>query len=48
MVQSLLELRSALRHQGRYETADAIRAALTAAGLEVRDDPSGTHWARRD
>jgi cyanophycinase-like exopeptidase len=48
MVRPLLELRSALRHQGRYETADAIRAALAAAGLEVRDDPGGTHWVRRD
>ena len=47
MVQPLLELRSALRREGRYDTADTIRDALAAAGLEVRDDPGGTQWTRR-
>lgn len=47
MVQSLLDLRSALRREGRYDTADTIRNALAAAGLEVRDDPGGTRWAHR-
>jgi cysteinyl-tRNA synthetase len=48
MVQPLLELRSALRREGRYDTADTIRDALAAAGLEVRDDSGGTQWARRN
>jgi len=47
MVQPLLELRSALRREGRYDTADAIRDALAAAGLEIRDDSGGTRWTRR-
>jgi hypothetical protein len=40
----LLELRSSLRADGKYAEADAIRAALTAAGLQVGDAADGTRW----
>ena len=43
-VEPLLRLRDALRQQGRYPAADAIRDALTAAGLGVQDTPYGTRW----
>jgi cyanophycinase-like exopeptidase len=43
-VEPLLELRAALRRERRYLAADAIRDALTAAGLEVRDNAEGTEW----
>ena len=43
-VEPLLTLRAALRREGSYPAADAIRDALTAAGLQVRDTPGGTLW----
>jgi cyanophycinase-like exopeptidase len=44
VVEPLLGLRRALRAKGRYPDADAIRNALTAAGLTISDTPSGTLW----
>jgi hypothetical protein len=44
VVGSMLSLRSDLRREGRYAAADAIRDALTAAGLLIQDTPDGTHW----
>ncbi len=41
----LVELRSMLRTQGRYEESDAIRAALAACGVEIADGTDGTRWA---
>jgi len=41
---SMLSLRSDLRREGLYAAADAIRDALTAAGLLIQDTPGGTHW----
>jgi hypothetical protein len=43
-VEPLLAVRSALREQGSYAAADEIRAALAAAGIEVRDAPDGSSW----
>jgi cysteinyl-tRNA synthetase len=43
-VEPLLELRAALREEGNFTAADAIRQALTAAGLEISDTPEGTRW----
>jgi hypothetical protein len=43
-VEPLLELRAALREQGSFAAADAIREALTAAGLDVSDTPEGPRW----
>jgi hypothetical protein len=43
-VDPLLALRATLRSEGSYAAADAIRDALTAAGLELRDNADGTQW----
>ncbi len=43
-VEPLLALRSALRAEGNFAAADAIREALSAAGVEVSDRPDGTRW----
>jgi cyanophycinase-like exopeptidase len=42
--ESLLRVRADLRAQGLYPAADAIRDALTAADVQVRDTPGGTRW----
>jgi hypothetical protein len=43
-VEPLLALRATLRREGSYPAADAIRDALTAAGLQLRDTGDGTQW----
>jgi hypothetical protein len=43
-VESLITLRDTLRKNRSYAAADAIRDALTAAGVELRDSPDGTRW----
>ncbi len=43
-VEPLLNLRNALRAEGRYADADTIRDALTAAGLVIQDTPAGPQW----
>jgi hypothetical protein len=47
-VEQLLELRDLARQQRRFGDADAIRDALAAGGVEVRDRPDGTGWEYRD
>ena len=44
VVEPLLALRAALRGEGNYAAADAIRDALATAGLDVSDTPEGTRW----
>jgi cyanophycinase-like exopeptidase len=44
-VELLLALRDRARQDGRYTDADAIRHALVAGGVEVRDTPTGAEWA---
>ncbi len=43
-VEPLITLRAALRREGNFAAADAIREALAATGLDVSDTPEGTHW----
>jgi peptidase E len=43
--EALLRLRSGLRKQGLYAVADAIREALTTAGVRIQDTPDGPSWA---
>ena len=45
VVEPLMAARDALRDRGCYAAADAIRDALTAAGLVIQDTPEGTRWA---
>ena len=47
-VEPLVELRNALRGEGNYAAADAIRDALAAAGIDVGDTPDGTRWRATD
>ena len=44
----MLELRSAVRADKRYDLSDLIRDRLGDAGIEVRDTPSGPEWVLRD
>ncbi|MGH3979481.1 MAG: CysS/YqeB C-terminal domain-containing protein, partial [Pseudonocardiaceae bacterium] len=43
-VERLLLLRDTARSARDFVTADEIRDALAAAGLTLRDTPSGTEW----
>jgi cyanophycinase-like exopeptidase len=45
VVAPLMAARDALRDRGCYPAADAIREALTAAGLAIQDTSEGTRWA---
>ena len=47
-VQPLIGLRASLRAEGRYDLADAVRAALASAEVELRDQPDKTVWKLRD
>jgi cysteinyl-tRNA synthetase len=47
LVDALLERRAAARSVGDFATADALRDRLAAAGVEVRDGPSGVEWSLR-
>ena len=41
----IIEQRAAARSSGDYPTADRIRDALAAAGVQLDDSPSGTEWS---
>ncbi|MEV4367052.1 hypothetical protein AB0J71_08285 [Nonomuraea sp. NPDC049637] len=45
LVEPLLELRAQLRREGRYEIADALRAAMARGGVTVEDTPAGPRWS---
>ena len=47
LVDALLERRAAARSARDFATADALRDRLAAAGVEVRDSPSGARWSLR-
>jgi cysteinyl-tRNA synthetase len=47
LVDALLERRAAARSARDFATADALRDRLAAAGVEVRDGPSGAVWSLR-
>ncbi len=44
LVTSLLKQRDEARGRRDFETADAIRTQLTAAGIVVEDTPAGPRW----
>jgi cyanophycinase-like exopeptidase len=46
LVDGLLTVRRELRVAGWYPQADAIRAALTSAGIQVQDGDGATTWTR--
>jgi cysteinyl-tRNA synthetase len=43
----IVEMRSAARAGGRFDEADAIRAALDEVGVVLEDGPDGTRWLRK-
>lgn len=44
LVEGLLDLRTKARDERDWDTSDRIRDRLAAAGIEVRDTPSGVEW----
>lgn len=44
VVDTLLASRQRLREEQAYAAADALREALTSAGIVVEDGPAGTRW----
>jgi cysteinyl-tRNA synthetase len=48
IVEPLVGLRASLRQDGCYDLADAVRDALTAADVELRDRPDATIWLLRN
>ncbi|MDP4504287.1 hypothetical protein [Nonomuraea turcica] len=44
LVEPLVSLRAELREAGRYDVADALRAAMHAGGVVVEDTPDGPRW----
>lgn len=44
IVAPLLELRTRFRTEGAYELADAVREAVAAGGVRVRDSAEGSEW----
>lgn len=44
LIASLLERRAAAKKLREFATADALRDALTDAGVVVTDTPEGTTW----
>jgi cysteinyl-tRNA synthetase len=40
----LLDERAAMRKEGRWQEADAIRGKLAALGIDVYDTPQGSFW----
>jgi hypothetical protein len=47
LVQPLLGIRQWLRERGDYATADELRTALAAVGVELRDTAAGVDWSLR-
>jgi len=46
-IEGLIEERAAAKKSKDFARADAIRAQLEAEGIELRDSPTGTTWARK-
>ncbi len=45
LVERLLEDRAAARKARDFSSADRIRDELAAAGIQIEDTPSGSHWS---
>ena len=43
-LQELLQLRAEARHRRKFAEADELRERLLAAGVAVKDTPTGTQW----
>jgi hypothetical protein len=47
LTEALVNLRDALRRDGRYDLADTLRATLLSSGIHIDDTPTGPRWTRR-
>ncbi len=47
LVETLLEIRARARDSHDWAMADLVRDRLSGAGVEVRDDPTGSSWSLR-
>jgi hypothetical protein len=47
LIEGVLKARAVARESGNFDVSDALRDALTAAGVEVRDSPDGATWSLR-
>ena len=45
LVESLIQDREAARERRDFAAADRIRAELAAAGVQIEDTPTGSHWS---
>ena len=45
VVEAMLDVRENARRRGDFETADAIRDALSATGIEIQDTGEGPRWS---
>ena len=45
-IAGLIEIRTKLRADGKWQLADELRDLLTGAGITVRDTPAGPTWER--
>ena len=46
-VEALIEVRARARDARDWATADLVRDRLIDAGIELRDEPTGTSWTVR-
>ncbi len=47
VIELLVDMRTEARERGDFLFADRIRERLAASGIELRDEPDGTHWSFR-
>ncbi len=47
VIELLIDMRTESRERGDFFLADRIRETLAASGIELRDEPDGTHWSFR-
>ena len=45
LVEALLEDRDSARRRRDFASADRIRSELSAAGIQIEDTPTGSHWS---
>ena len=44
LVENLIQLRSKLRNEKKYELSDEVRDILKSSGLQIEDSEQGIQW----